>query len=330
MNTPEPFILPVFSHRARRRNGRRSFTIDPTRIIAWNGGYTPITETESLVALGWIFRHLAQWKTKANVYDMMHVGSGQRHRSIPAVVMDGASAFSQLRELLSRLAEPTRYPSFAKFARQKLGFKSLNRTLWVQARKPSSNVFSWLGSLHGCRLQASPNKSHPNAFWLHGAALYLVETTGRWNLRITHSYRQEDSTWAIGLDQKPDEKLEDFDARAWLWLRDQIAWRHDERFYHRFFVPSDGMKKNELLSCAGVERQMFGMQKSLRNVFSWGCGAPGFWEQGVTESLVRDASPQFRELKKIGMTGGRLRTLGRWIEQDRKAAAAKLAAKAAA
>jgi hypothetical protein len=309
--------------RLRRSNGKRSLTFVPANILAWPGGYTPITETESLVALGWIMRELARWKSDANVFDLMRTGSGRGHDGFPELVIEENNVFKHLHHLLTRLVNPKQNAEFVRFAREVLGFKSIDTPLQLPVRTPPSDVFAWLRSLYGCRLKVSPNRYHRRAVWLHGAALRLNAAGTCWCLRVSYSYRHDESSWVIGLDQRPGESLEAFDARAWVWVRDQIRWRNPEAFYNGFMIPADAMKQNELRSCAEVERRMFRFQKELRDVFSWGKGAPGFWENDIAESLVRDVCPQFRELAKIEMTGPRLAAMRRWIRQDRRAARAR-------
>lgn len=309
----------------RRQNGKRSFSIVPSRILAWTAGGTPVSETEAMVALGWIFRRLAGWKTKANVFDLMRPGSGCGNSAAPALSLEGDSVFKHLRGLLSRLAEPEAHPEFVRFAREELGFVSLEQPILVPVRKPAGGVFAWLRNLYGCRLKQSPNEYHTEAYWLHGATLSLNSRLSRWRLHVTYSYRHEDSSWGISLHQMPGEKLEAFEARTWVWLRDQIAWRHDEAFYTGFFVSPDGMKRNELQSCARAEQEMFRLKDNLRGVFAWGVNAPGFWEREVAGPMVFDASKQFRDVAKIQMTGERLKVLAGWAEHDLAEAKARAA-----
>lgn len=308
----------------KRVNGKRSFLVHPLPLLAWTPGkyYTPVTETEALLALGWIFRCMTQWKTKANVFDWMRTGSGQGHSGYPAVVLEDDHACAYLRTLLSRLALPAEHPEFVRFAKAKLGFRNLQTPLLVPVRKPAHCVFEWLRNLYGCRLKESPNEFHHGAVWLHGATLRLNKLGTRWRLGVGYSYRHDDG-WGISLDQLPGEKLEAFDARAWQWLSDLIQWRHPEDFYHRFMVPADGMKRGELKSCADTERQMYAMKDHLRHVFAWGVGAPGYWERELAEPMVHDAHPQYRQIRQLEMTGRRLRTLKRWLRDDQRERAAK-------
>lgn len=321
------------SEKPRRLNGKRSFSFVPAHVIAAgaaSNGYKPLDEIQALLALGWIFRQLMRWKPrkKVNVYALMSPVSGGN--TVPPIFVGEGSAFGFLQNLMSRLARQDLHPDFVRFAHSMLGYRALDKGITVPVRvPPGMGLFSWLGELAGSRLKESPNTQHPKAVWLGVAKMFLNLQTGRWSIIIHYSYRHDDSSWSIGLVQDAGEKLEVFEARAWAWLRDQIQWRHEERFYAGFFASADGMKKSELKANARAEREMRELAKSLRKVFAWGAHAPGFWENDVAEALLEDADPQYRLVKHPNMTGARLRTLMKWIREDKKAAGEAARAKLA-
>ena len=315
------------------RNGKSFFILVPSVVIAGgsaNCGYEPITRTEALLALGWIFRKLAQWKTKRNVYDLMQTGSGCGHNSFPKISFEEDGAIEHLRLLLAHLLIRNGQPDVARFVRTQLGFRSLEKALRVPVRKPADDLFGWLAHLRGCRLKVSPNEFHKGAVWLHGAVFGLNRTATRWRVSVTYSYRHEDSSWGLRFEQNPGENFETFEKRVWAELAQLIQWRHPEAFYSHFMVSEEEMKKNELKSCAGAEEKMFTCAAQLRNLFTWGASTSASWQNQIAEALLSDEHEQFRENKKIEMTPARLRSLRKWIREDRVADAAKKAQKAAA
>lgn len=322
----------------KRTNGKRTFQIIPALVLAGrdgNYGYPTLTEAEALMAVQWIARRLLAWKTKRNIYDLLRTGGGIGNTGFPSIAFGESSAFGPmspydlLHYLLAKLANPNGHPDWVKFARKMLGFQGLEKPLTVRQRKPPGDWPEWLSHLHGVRLKQSPNKYHKHAWWLHGAVLGLTEDARRWQINITYSYRDEDSSWAIGITQKSGEKFEAFLARAWQWFEPQVKWRHDEQWYHRFFASPDGMKQSELKNLSDCERQLWKKSESLKSVFYWGRCDPRFDHQ-ISSRLLRDmeSCDQFREVRLIEMTDSRLKKIQRWIAADSARRTRKLKAKA--
>lgn len=288
-----------------RRNGKRSIEIDPAVILAWTPGTrTPLSSMASLMVLGWIYRRMT-------VLKMATKGV------MPDVVLEDDVAFVSLRKFIVRLAGPNHDAEILRFAKSEMGFCSIAEPMKIPVRIPRADVFEWARHLWGLQLKEGPNSCHPMAKWLRGAVVRLNQKGTLWQIRVRYSYRHDDG-WAIGIDQMKGETIEAFDDRAWAWIRDLIAWRHDEKFYSGFFISADGMKKNELRNCAQVELKMHDRKSALCGVFGWGTGAPGNWESEIAEALVHDMSTQFRELKNLKMTSARLRTFKKWLREDRR------------
>lgn len=310
-----------------RTNGKRSFKIYPAWVASGtrgNHGYQTADDIESLITIQWICRRLKLWKTKRNVYDMVHTGGGINHREFPALTVTDHNDFEHiytpfalLTYLMAKLTNP-KPDDWQQFAKNMLWFRNVAEPITVKLRKPAGYMPHWLGHLHGVRLKKSPNTCHPKAWWLHGGCFHLNHNATGWVFRITYSYRHESSSWAISLAQKRGEKFEVFLNRLWVWLKPQIAWRHDDSWYDRFCVGHDGMKQNELKTCCEAELRMYQIKKDIRSVFAWGHHCPGMWEDDVGDRLIIDAHEQYRSVNLIQMTGKRLEILKRWISQDKR------------
>lgn len=285
-------------------------------LAAERAGYGGVPAAEALLAIQQILRALQRWQPRPpyHPFDFAAPGSGRGHTGWPTVAAGGET--ERLALYMQRLATSA---AFARFARQQLGFRRPDRPLTLPFHRPRTVLPNWLGHLHGVRLKTSPNRYHPEAVWLHGGVWHFDARTCRLGFSISYAYRHESASWCIGLAARPGETLGAFLPRLWRWLEPQIQWRHPEAWYGQFCTGPDGMKQNELRTCAGPEQALERYKQRLRQVFAWGAGAPGFWENEVAEALLRDADPQYRTMGTIQMTGARLRTLHRWIREDRPA-----------
>lgn len=304
-------------------NGKRTWPLVPALAMAGmrcNRGYEPYTDLQALLAVQWICRRLARWQTKTNVQDLTHLYGAINVHEWPSLT--GQHAQKLLETYMARLANPTRHPTWMRFARKMLGFRRLDRPIIVKQRLPPGGLPQWMDNLVGAQLKKSPNQYHDKAVWLQGGRFRLSKDANRLTFAIGYSYRHE-SGWGISLQQNAGEPFEKFTDRIWRWLEPQIQWRHPEAWYHRFFGSHDGMKQNELRTCADPERKMHQFKEEIRNVFAWGKGCPGMWENELGSLLVRDTHEQYRTFEKIEMTGTRLHTVKRWIKQDRKIAETK-------
>lgn len=307
----------------KRTNGKRSFQFIPAQVIVDPPyGYPVLTREQSLAALLYICRRLRVWKqrtkTKHNIYDWLIPGGGIGHNHWPASSPARDFSYERLQYILAKLAFPD--SPFLRFARASLGYRSLDKPITI--RQHTSRLFDsdidWLSHLQGIRLKTSPNSYHKGAVWLHGAVLVPNEQATRWGIRITYSYRHEDSSWSIGLNQKSGETFRAFLDRAWQWLEPQIQWRHSEEWYTRFLCGVDDMKKNELKTCSEPESRMHRLKKSIEHLFAKAKHCPPYFENEIAESLLTEPDPQYRSLDRIQLTGQRLSTLKQWIKQDRK------------
>jgi hypothetical protein len=316
-----------------RTNGKRSFLINPKAIAVSLGGtpmHQAITQIEALSTLQWIFSRLEDWRSRpgeADVIEALLPGctGGSPSGRLPGIPLSDPNFLADyLRRFFARLAAPS--PRFARFCAEALGLTELSVSLKVRFRKPADWPFEFLTHLYGVRLRQSPNEYHRSAVWLHGARLVPIAKARRWGVRIAYSYRHENSTWTIGLDQEPGEKLESFAERIWTWLEPQIVWRHPEEWYSRFYCGASGMKKSELRSLGEAELKMQTTADSLRAAFSWEGGCPPDWAEQVGESLLNDRHEQFRVMGKIEMTRKRLAAVKRWINEDQQKASIRRAA----
>lgn len=292
-----------------RENGKRSFQIIPAHILA---GETP-GNVRSLVIYQWLCRRYS-----GDERPIAGLSASWPDAWKPALA-DGF-AIPLVTRFFGMLATS---PKMAALAATRIGYAGLEQPITVHNRlPPRESCFNWLANLRGVRLKVSPNDSHPGAVWLRRATFWLNEEASRWTVNITYSYRHNDSGWAIGLQQDPGEKLEVFADRLWHWFEPQVQWRHPEAWYHRFLCTAEHMKRGEMEHCHRPETEMMKAKDAWRTLFTTGFRAPGYWENELAEPLVVDAHDQYRVFKQIEMSSARLRTVKRWIRQDRAAKAA--------
>ena len=299
-----------------------SLTLLPSHIACGTtpSGHPAVRSADALLALQYLYRQWLRWHPRGpafNRFDLAHPGGGRGHDAWPCVAADQVE--ERLAHHFAAILRGGSGAFWTRFARQQLGYRGPHRPVTLRVPAPRQHRLPrWLKHLRGVQLKQSPNSYHPEARWLHGGVFVFQGPACRLGFRIQYSYRHESSSWHIGLDQRPKEGLSHFLDRLWRWLEPQIAWRHAEPWYHGFLVSADAMKWSELDNLNRTELAMSRYKEHLDAVFAWGKGAPGYWENDVAEALVRDASDQHRALDRPDMTAARLRTLYRWIREDRR------------